>query len=52
MTEEHKKNARPSSREKHEEGQARKRRDSGKEKGDVRRKRRNRKRSRREEGKG
>lgn len=37
---EHQKNRRPSVREKHENGKARKERDSGGEKGDVRRKRR------------
>jgi hypothetical protein len=45
MAEEHQKNARPSTREKHEEGQTRKDRDAGKEKGDKRRKRQTRKRS-------
>jgi hypothetical protein len=43
---EHEKNARPSSREAHEEGQARKQRDAGNEKGDKRRKRQQRKRPR------
>ena len=46
MSEEHKKNARPSSRGKHEAGQARKRRDAGGEMGDKRRKRQQRKRRR------
>jgi hypothetical protein len=46
MSEEHKKNARPSSRGKHEKGQARKKRDSDGEKGDKRRKKQQRKRRR------
>jgi hypothetical protein len=46
MAEEHQKNARPSSREKHQEGQARKRQDAGREKGDQRRKGQQRKRRR------
>lgn len=46
MSEEHKKNARPSSREKHEQGQSRKRKDAGGEKGDKRRKKQQRKRPR------
>jgi hypothetical protein len=46
MSEEYHKNARPSSREKHEQGQARKRKDAGREKGDTRRKRQQRKRAR------
>ena len=46
MPEEHSRNARPSSREKHQEGQARKRKDTGGEKGDKRRKRQERKRKR------
>jgi hypothetical protein len=44
--EEHRKNARPSSREKHEEGLARKAKDKGREKGDKRRKHQPRKRRR------
>jgi hypothetical protein len=52
MSEEHQKNARPSSRERHEEGQTRKRRDAGREKGDVRRKRQQRKRRRPQQGQG
>jgi hypothetical protein len=46
MTEEHHKNARPSSRGKHQKGQARKRKDAGGEKGDARRKRQQRRRRR------
>ena len=46
MGEEHKKNARPSSRGKHEKGQGRKQRDAGGEKGDKRRKKQHRKRKR------
>ncbi len=46
MGEEHKKNARPSSRGKHEKGQTRKQRDAGGEKGDKRRKKQQRKRKR------
>lgn len=46
MGEEHKKNARPSSRGKHEKGQARKQRDAGGEKGDQKRKKQQRKRPR------
>ncbi len=46
MSEEHRKNARESNRQKHEEGQARKRRDKGGEKGDARRHRQQRKRQR------
>jgi hypothetical protein len=46
MGEEHKKNARPSSRGKHEKGQSRKRKDAGGEKGDRRRKKQQRKRPR------
>jgi hypothetical protein len=49
MSEEHKKNARPSSREQHEKGQARKQRDTGGEKGDKRRRRQQRKRRRPEQ---
>jgi len=52
MTEEHRKNVQPSSREQHERGQARKRRDAGKETGDTRRKRQQRKRRRPEQGQG
>ena len=44
MSDDHRKNARPSNREKHEKGQARKRKDAGKEKGDLRRKKQQRKR--------
>jgi hypothetical protein len=43
MGEEHKKNARKSSRAKHEKGQARKRKDAGNEKGDERRRHQQRK---------
>ncbi len=46
MSEEHQKNARPSSCEQHEKGQARKKKDAGKEKGDQRRKSQRRKRRR------
>ena len=46
MSKEHQKNARPSSRGKHEEGQARKLKDKGKEKADKRRKKQQRKRPR------
>ena len=46
MGEEHQKNARPSTREDHDEGQARKERDAGKEKGDKKRQRQQRKRPR------
>ncbi len=46
MGEEHQKNARPSSREKHEEGQTRKQKDAGGEKGDKRRTKQRRKRPR------
>lgn len=46
MTEEHRKNSRPSTREPHEEGQARKRKDAGREKGDEQRKKQQRKRAR------
>jgi hypothetical protein len=46
MPEEHRKNARPSSRGKHEKGQARQQRDAGGEKGDKRRRRQQRKRRR------
>ena len=46
MSAEHTKNLRRSAREKHEEGQARKRRDAGQEKGDQRRKKQQRKRRR------
>jgi hypothetical protein len=46
MSEEHEKNARPSSREKHQKGQAMKQRDAGGEKGDKRRKKQQRKRRR------
>lgn len=49
MSEEHLTNARPSNREKHEEGQARKRKDAATEKGDKRRTRQHRKRSRPQE---
>jgi hypothetical protein len=52
MSEEHKKNARPSSRGKHEIGQARKKKDAGKEKGDQRRKRQQRKRRRPQQDQG
>ena len=45
MPEEHTNNARPSSRKKHQDGQARKKKDSEGEKGDKRRKRQRRKRS-------
>ncbi len=48
MPEEHTRNARPSNRKKHQDGQARKKKDSGGEKGekgDKRRKRQKRKRS-------
>ena len=45
MPEEHKKNVRPSSREKHEKGQTRKRKDACGEKGDKRRQKRKRPRS-------
>jgi hypothetical protein len=48
MGEEHKKNARSSSREKHEQGQARKSKDAWGEKGDKRRKKQQRKRRRRQ----
>jgi hypothetical protein len=44
LGEEHKKNARPSSREKHTKGQARKSQDAGGEKGDRRRKKQQQKR--------
>ena len=46
MSEEHQKNARPSTRGKHEKGQARKRQDASGEKGDRRRKKQQRKRRR------
>jgi len=46
MGEEHRKNARPSTRANHDEGQARKRKDAGREKGDKRRKVQQRKRRR------
>lgn len=46
MSEEHRKNVRPSTRAQHEEGQARKRKDAGREKGDRRRRRHQRKRRR------
>jgi len=49
MGEEHQKNARPSSREKHEKGQSRKRKDAQGEKGDKRRKKQQRKRRRPED---
>jgi len=50
MSDEHTKNARPSSREQHEEGQNRKKKDAGRgEKGDKRRKQARRKRSRPED---
>jgi len=51
MSEDHRKNARSSTREDHEEGQSRKRRDAGSEKGDEKRTRQQRKRSRPKEGK-
>jgi hypothetical protein len=51
MGEEHQKNARPSTRVDHEEGQARKQRDAGTEKGDKRRSKQQRKRPRPQEEK-
>jgi hypothetical protein len=52
MSEEHHKNARPSSREQHEKGQTRKRKDAGTEKGDKRRKSQKRKRRRPQQDQG
>lgn len=46
MSEKHQKNATPSNREKHQHGQARKKKDAGGEKGDKRRSKQQRKRPR------